>query len=168
MIGPLKNGLFTITIIDMPEIFKVIQSDGIDLMNNIRINLGRTGATATNETGNSLRIEINQEGTKYKMRMFGRPFFMTVETGRKPTPEKKPSREFIDRIRLWCDARGIDESAAWAIATKINKQGTALWRSGGREDRVTPAVNEFQSEVSEHLLDAAADQFVVKIRELQW
>lgn len=152
----------------MPEIFKVIQSDGIELMNNIRINLGRTGGTATNETSQSLRIEIKQEGTKYKMQMFGRPFFMSIETGRKPTPEKKPSRQMLDRIKLWCDARGIDESAVWAIATDINKRGTALWRAGGRQDRVTPAVNEFQSDVSQHLLDAAADEFIVKIRELQW
>lgn len=152
----------------MPEIFKIIQSDGIELTNNIRINLGRTGTTATNETQHSLRIEIKQEGTKYKMQMLGRPFFMSVETGRRPTPEKKPSRQMIDRLKSWCDARGIDESAAWAIATKINKQGTELWRKGGRNDRVTPAINEFQSDVSTHLLDAAADEFVVKIRELQW
>ena len=153
----------------MPEIFSnVIQSDAIELMNNIRINLGRTGTTATNETQHSLRQETKQEGLKYKMQMFGRPFFMTVETGRKPTPEKKPSRQMIDRIKLWCDARGIDESAAWAIATKINKQGTELWRKGGREDIVTPAINEFQNSVSQHLLDAAADEFIVKIRELQW
>lgn len=152
----------------MPEIFDVIQSEGIELTNNIRINLGRAGMSATNQTGNSLRIEVKHEGTKYKMRMFGRPFFMTVETGRKPTPEKKPSKEMIDRIRQWCDSRGIDESAAWAIATKINKQGTDLWRKGGREDIVTPAINDFQSEVSTHLLEVATNEFIVKIRELQW
>jgi hypothetical protein len=153
----------------MAEIFSnVIQSDGIELMNNIRANLGSTGTTATNETQHSLRIEIKQEGLKYKMQMFGRPFFMSVETGRKPTPDKKPSRQMIDRLKQWCDARGINESAAWAIATKINKQGTALWRKGGREDIVTPAIDEFQSDVSTHLLDAAADQFIVKIHELQW
>ncbi len=52
------------------------------------------------------------------MQLLGRPFFMTVETGRKPTPDKKPSREMVDNIRKWCDARGVDEGAAWGDSYK--------------------------------------------------
>jgi hypothetical protein len=152
----------------MPEIFNVIQSEGIDLANNVRINLGRTGTSATNKTSQSLRIQLRQEGTKFKLQLFGRPFFMTVETGRRPTPDKKPSREMISNIREWVNARGVSEEAVWAIATNIQKKGTELWREGGREDIVEPAVDEFVNNVGQNLLEAEADNFVLKVRELEW
>lgn len=152
----------------MPEIFNVIQSEGIELVNNTRANLGASGQNATNKTSQSLRIQINQEGSKYRMLLFGRPFFMTVQTGRRPTPDKKPSREMIDNIKEWINSRGIDESAAWAIATNINKKGTKLWRQGGRTDILDPAVDEFVNSISENLLEAEADNFQLKIRALEW
>ena len=152
----------------MPELFNVVQSEGIDLVNDVRINLGRTGTNATNKTSQSLRVQINQEGSKIKMQLYGRPFFMTVQTGRKPTPDKKPSREMVDNIREWMDARGMDETKAWAVATNINKRGTKLWRQGGREDILDPAVDQFVNDVSQELLDAEAENFQLKIRGMEW
>lgn len=152
----------------MPELFNVVQSEGIDLINDVRINLGRTGTNATNKTSQSLRVQINQEGSKIKMQLYGRPFFMTVQTGRKPTPDKKPSREMVDNIREWMDARGMDETKAWAVATNINKKGTKLWRQGGREDILDPAVDQFVNDVSQELLDAEAENFQLKIRGMEW
>lgn len=152
----------------MPEIFDVIQSEGIELINSIRANLGSSGTNATLKTSQSLRIEIKQEGTKYKMQLFGRPFFMTVQTGRRPTPDKKPSREMIDNLKEWVNARGLDESAVWAIATNINKRGTELWRLGGRDDITTPAVDEFANNVGQNLLESEAENFQLKIRGMEW
>lgn len=151
----------------MPEIFNVIQSQGIELINNIRANLGASGTNATNKTSQSLRIEIKQEGTKFKLQLFGRPFFMTVQTGRRPS-DKKPSREMIENLTEWVNARGIDESAVWAIATKIQQRGTRLWLEGGRDDIVNPAVDTFINDVGQDLLEAEADDFQIKIREMQW
>lgn len=152
----------------MPEIFNVIQSEGIELINNTRANLGSSGQNATNQTSQSLRIQITQEGSKYKMQLFGRPFFMTVQTGRRPTPDKKPSREMIENLLPWIAARGIDESAVWAIATKINQRGTELWRAGGRTDIVDPAVDQFVNDVGQNLLEAEADNFQLKVRGMEW
>lgn len=152
----------------MPEIFNVIQNQGIELINNIRLNMGRAGMNATNKTSHSLRIEVNQQGSKINLKLFGRPFFMTVQTGRRPTPDKKPSRDMINNIREWVDARGIDEEAVWAIATNIQKKGTQLWREGGREDIVDPAIDEFINSVSQAALEAEADNFVLKVRQLTW
>lgn len=152
----------------MPEIFDVIQTDSIELINNVRANLGATGTNATMSTSQSLRIEVKQEGLKYKMQLFGRAFFMTVQTGRKPTPDKKPSREMVDNIKEWIAARGMNESAAWAIATNINKKGTKLWQSGGREDILDPAADVFVNDVSMNILETAADDFLSKIRVMQW
>lgn len=152
----------------MPEIFDVVQSEGINLANNIRINMGRAGMNATNKTGNSLRSETKQQGTKVTMQLFGRPFFMTVQTGRRPTPGKKPSREMIDNLKEWINARGKDESAVWAIATNIQNKGTQLWRDGGRTDIVDPAIDTFVNDVAQAVLEAEADNFVLKLRQMKW
>lgn len=150
------------------EIPDILQDDGIQLINDIRANMGSAGQNATNETSRSLRIEVKQEGTKFKLQLFGRAFFMTVQTGRRPTPEKKPSREMIARITDWVEARGIDSSAVWGIATNIQKKGTKLWQTGGRTDIVDPAIDDFVNNVSQHLLDNAADEFVLKVRAMKW
>lgn len=152
----------------MPEIFNVIQNQAIELVNNIRLNLGRAGMFVTNKTQHSLRQEVKQEGTKYTVQVFGRPFFMTVQTGRRPTPDKKPSREMVDNIREWMDARGMDESAAWAVATNINKKGTRLWREGGRTDIVDPAVDTFVNDVGQAFLEAEAENFSIRVRTMKW
>jgi hypothetical protein len=149
----------------MPEIFDIVNSKSIELVNNIRANLGASGQNATLRTSQSLRFELKQEGTGYKMQLFGRPFFMTVETGRRPTPDKKPSREMIENIGIWAAARGMDERAVWAIATKIQRKGTQLWRDGGRTDIVEPAVDTFINDVSTAILDKEADNFILKVKD---
>ena len=147
------------------DLIDILNHQGTELVNDIRANLGSTGTNATLKTSQSLRFEITQEGTKTRLKLFGRPFFNTVSTGRKPTPNQKPSREFIDNLKPWAAARGIDEGAVWAIATKINKLGTNLWRAGGREDIVEPAVDNFINDVSQQLLDSKADELVIKIKD---
>lgn len=152
----------------MPEIFDVIQNNTIDLVNNIRANLGATGTNATGKTSQSLKFEIKQNGSKFSVQLKGRPFFMTVQTGRKPTPDKKPSREMIQNIGEWANARGLDESLVWAIATKIQQRGTRLWFEGGRDDIVDPAVDQYINDLSQGLLNAEAENFILKVRELEW
>lgn len=156
------------TFTSMPQIINIVQNNGIQLTNDIRANMGATGTNATLKTANSLRIETKQEGTKVKMTLFGRPFVNTIRTGRKPTPDKKPSRDMIANITEWVGARGLPESAVWAIATSIQKKGTALWREGGRTDIVEPAVDEFINNVSKDLLDQEVENFRLKIREMKW
>lgn len=149
----------------MPEIFDAINTRSVDLINDIRANLGATGTTATGKTSQSLRFELKQEGSKYKVQLFGRPFFMTVETGRRPTPDKKPSREMIDNLREWMDSRGMDSSKVWGVATKIQQRGTRLWFEGGREDIVQPGVDEFINGVSQDLLKLEADNFILQVKD---
>lgn len=152
----------------MPELIDIVNEKGVDLINNIRINLGRTGTNATLKTSQSLRQEITETSDTINFKLYGRAFFMTVETGRRPTPDKKPSREMIENLRPWAASRGIDESKVWAIATKIQKQGTQLWRDGGREDIVEPAVDTFVNDLSLSILDQVATDFQIKVRGMKW
>jgi hypothetical protein len=151
----------------MQPIEELLSENGLQLVRDIQFNMSSAGQNATGETAQSLTIEIQKEGTKLKMTLTGRPFFMTVQTGRRPTPGKKPSREMINNITKWVNARGMDESAAWAIATNIQKQGTKLWQSGGRTDIVDPAVEDFINNTSEAMLENEAERFKIKIQEFQ-
>jgi hypothetical protein len=74
----------------------------------------------------------------------------------------------IDNLRVWMNARGMDSSKVWAVATKINQRGTRLWFEGGRQDIVDPAVDEFINGVSQDALEAEADNFVLKVRQMKW
>ena len=152
----------------MQETFDIVNVRGIELVNNIRANIGASGQNATMRTSNSLRFEITGEGTKIKFKLFGREFFMAIQTGRRPTPDKKPSRGMIQNITMWVAARGIDESAIWGIATKIQQEGTQLWKEGGRTDIVDPAVDTFVNDVAQDFLKAQADNLVLKIRGIKW
>lgn len=150
------------------DINQLLTDEGIQLANDIRANIGAAGQWATGDTARSLRIEVKQNGTKYTMQLLGRPYFMTVQTGRKPTPDKKPSREMIANITRWVEARGIDLDAVWAIAMTIQRRGTRLWLEGGRTDIVDPAVDDFTNNVAQALADAGADEMVLRIRNMKW
>lgn len=152
----------------MPEIFDILNQEGIQLINDIRANMGAAGQNVTNETSHSLAFEIKTEGTKTTFQLFGRPYFMTVQTGRKPTPGKKPSREMIDRITAWVEGRGMESEAVWAIATKIQEKGTKLWQQGGRKDIVDPAIEDFIDNVGHALTDQQAETLIAKVHQMKW
>lgn len=137
------------------------------MIGDIRRNLSSTGTNATNKTQQSLRAEVTQGQNKYRMRLLGREFFFTVETGRKPTPEKKPSRTMIQNIREWVKARGLEERLTWAIATEIQKKGTRLWRQGGRKDIVSNVVtNSRIDQITRSVLDQFAKDFAANIKNI--
>lgn len=110
------------------------------------------GQKASGRTANSLHVEVNDDaGTLY-----GRKAFGVLETGRKAGPVPK---SFVGVIRQWIIDKGIPykpipyvlvpserwtpkytpeerglRSLAGAIAYKIRKEGTVLFRAGGRDD----------------------------------
>lgn len=150
------------------EIVKILNEEGIEMSNDIRANIGGAGMWVTGDTGNSLKVKVYQDGTKIKCELIGRPFFMTVQTGRKPTPGKKPSRAMIANITQWVEGRGMDLDAVWPIAMTIQRRGTRLWFEGGRTDIVDPAVETFINNASQRILDAGADNLVLKIKDMKW
>jgi len=88
---------------------------------------------ATGKTAQSIRFEVESSDTKDRLMLIGRAFFELIEKGRRPT-DKGPSPEMISLLTDYARARGMDkpESAAWAIAKTINKEGDKTYRSGGR------------------------------------
>lgn len=116
----------------------------------------RAGQKASGRTAGSLRVEVKDgEGVLY-----GRSPFGTLETGRKPG---KVPMGFRDIIRKWMADKGIkaapipyktdrphkyseqergDRSLAYFIARKIRREGTSLFRHGGRNDIYSNAIPE--------------------------
>jgi len=113
---------------------------------------------ATGKTAKSLRYEISEGSARIILEVLGKPFFAVVETGRKATPDKKPSRAMIENITEWCNAKGKPESAVWAIAVYIQKHGTALFRKGGRTDVYTDSKEVFADKIFQDVTNTLADE----------
>ncbi len=123
------------------NLIDILNQYGTSTVQKIRDNLQATRTNATGETSRSLKFEVKNEGFKQILKITGRPFFMTVETGRKATPDYKPSYAFVASIQRWMQAKG-KQGSAYAIAQAIHKKGTKLHQTGGRNDIVSSVVNE--------------------------
>jgi hypothetical protein len=146
------------------EMIKILNLEAQGLVEDIRKNLALTGTNASSETSDSVEYDLTHSGlSKYKILIQGRPYFMTVETGRKPTPDKKPSREMVDNLAKWLRSVGKNESMKWAVATEINKHGTKLWQKGGRKDIVSNVLSESNLDnIARRLLEDFGDQFLTE------
>lgn len=104
------------------------------LRKRIAANILNTGQSASGRTAKSLRVEAtNDTGILY-----GRGAFGTLETGRKGG---KVPQGFYQVIKQWAyDKRLVFENErerntfAYFVARKIAREGTKLFRSGGRSD----------------------------------
>jgi hypothetical protein len=141
------------------ELMAILSEETNSFLSQVKTNLDTTGTSATGKTKDSLRYEITEEGSRIVITVFGKPYFAVVETGRKPTPDKKPSRAMIDSIKEWLSARGKPESMAWAVATKINKEGTKLWQQGGRTDIYTDLKEGFADKIFMEVSEQMASEY---------
>lgn len=141
------------------ELLKLLNDNASTFIGDIRRNLVNTGTQATGKSGNSLRYVIEEGSDRIILEVFGKPYFAVVETGRKPTPDKKPSRAMIDNITEWVSVRGKPESAIWAIATSIQKSGTALYRKGGRTDIYTDLKEGFADKIYMEVVENMASEY---------
>jgi hypothetical protein len=129
-----------------------------NFINQVKDNLARTGTDATKKSSNSIYKRITEDGYKLLIEVLAKPYFSVVETGRKPTPEKKPSRDMIQNITEWVAVRGKPESAVWAIAVSIQKKGTSLFRRGGRTDIYTDDGDEYAEDMFSAITKAIAKE----------
>lgn len=147
----------------------ILAQAGKSAVEKIQANLSSTGTNATSETSRSLHYSVENQGNKTILTIVAKPYFMVVETGRKPTPDKKPGREMIENIGRWLAARGKQESMKWAVAVKINKEGTELYKKGGRKDIVSNVITDdfiqtVMKEILQHFAEAVMSN-VVKLHK---
>lgn len=144
----------------------ILNHESNSLIQKIRQNLSQTGTTKSGKSAGSIYFQITEEdnGDKILVEVIGgRQYFATVETGRKPTPDKKPSRAMIDNISAWVKTVGKPESAVWAIATNIQKKGTELFQKGGRKDIYSNEIDGFIDSIGAAIAKEIADEYMVNI-----
>ena len=158
-----------------------IIGDELDsLMQRVTANHIRAGQKASGRTLQSIRKQISDAGGV----LLGRAYFGVLETGRKPGPVPGGFR-FV--ILKWMKAKGIsaspipyvrEPSARWkpkytpqergdlslagAIAYRIRKEGTSLYRNGGRDDIYS---NEIPRTV-ENILDRIMTVFAKDVESI--
>lgn len=117
---------------------------------------------ATGDTIKSLRFTVTQDGTKDHLQIFGRPFIMALETGRKATPQyTKPSLAFVDRIRRYLAAKGEDTRPAYAIAKAIHAKGTK-----GHPGVISNVISEtLLDTIQKDILKKFAEQYLTNVVE---
>lgn len=116
----------------------------------------------TGKTANSVRFAVQDNGATATLKITARPYFFTVQTGRKPTPQfTKPSKEFVQNIKEWLQASGKDQGPAYAIARSIHQKGTKLWQAGGNTI-ISDIVNQSLVEkISQDVLKEFAKYYLV-------
>lgn len=117
--------------------------------------------TATGRTARSLRFEVVRQGSKDILKVYGRPFILALETGRKPTPQyTKPSFDFVANIREWLKAKGGDQDLAYAIAKSIHRKGTK-----GTPGIISGPVNSMVETIEKDILQQFAKNWLFNVVE---
>lgn len=119
------------TVTTKQDAAKVINDELLQLRQRIIDNHLRAGQKASGRTIQSLRVEASEdEGTLY-----GRKAFGTLETGRRGG---RVPAGFYQIILQWVRDKGIQvekpKTFAYFVARKIAREGTSLYRQGGRAD----------------------------------
>ena len=126
----------------------------------------KAGQKASGRTAASLRVEVSEDsGT-----LWGRNAFGVLETGRKAG---RVPKDFQGIIMQWMRDKGIHAAPipyltdrphkytpqqrgelrmSYLIARKIRKEGTRLFRSGGRSDIYTPEVEKAVKNIGDRML----------------
>ena len=106
-----------------------------DWNDQIKENIKSSGQQATGKTASSFMVVMNDSGGKIEANRF----YKVLETGRKPGKMPPPSALYdwlqVRFPSVFMTSKGNEvQSLAYIIARKIGKEGSALFRAGGRKD----------------------------------
>lgn len=133
----------------MQESIEIILAQELELLrDDITSRHEIAGQNVTGETIRSLEVITNA----HTGRLLGATYLGVLEQGREPG---KVPRIFVEILKMWIVAKGLsftDENdlTRFANAIKWNtiKHGSYLYRSGGRNDVYTPAIEDFQNRLA--------------------
>lgn len=139
----------------MDNELKTIETFLNDWKNQIVKNYIASGQKTTGKTLDSLTVDMNETGgglTAWK-------YFTISETGRKPG---KVPYNFAEIIMKWAAVKGlsVNRSFGYLLAQKIRKEGTLLYRQGGRKDIYSNVLTE--SNINK-LVEAIGNSFLINV-----
>lgn len=139
------------------EILKYMHGEMVSLMDRIKINIAKSGQSASGRTANSLEVT----DTNTSVSLMGKEFFSVIETGRKPG-KRPPARN----IMQWIGDRGIGGKSiseaidqTFNIAKSIGEKGTILYQIGGRKDIYSNEIDKLINEIPDKL----GDNIIIKL-----
>lgn len=128
----------------------------------------QAGQKASGKTMQSLRTEVKHDVQSIRATLWGRQFFQGLETGR--AGGKAPSG-FYKMIKQWSIDKGIQferesqrNTFAYFVSRKIAKEGTLLYRKGGRNDIYTPEVESAYSDIQDLVGERFTDVLMQSIK----
>lgn len=132
-----------------------LESLKTDIINSLQAN----GKIATGQTAQQITVTSDDNSAQLQL-----PGYIGLsETGRGPTsPNPVPgSPPMIDRIKAWCQAKGILDKAVWAVKKSIDKKGfkgTPGVLSEPLSDdninlRLNPAVEQIANAIAKQIID---------------
>lgn len=138
--------------IEMTEIAESMQRILQQAADDIKRNHERARQVASGRTRDSIRVEVVGGISEVTGMIWGRKYFAALETGSKPWKKQynHPPKPFVETIRQWMDDKGI-EGSAYLTARKIMREGTSLYRQGGRKDVFTPVMETIEEEIQEEI-----------------
>lgn len=146
---------------------QVVLKELKSLAQRIAENIRRNGQTASGRSERSLVVEDEGES----IALYGRKYFGTLETGRRPIGDVKPSRSFVEILYQWSiDKRisfGNDRerwSFAYALGRSIHKQGTLLHQQGGRADVYSNEIPQAVENINKSLASALSARIIEGIK----
>ena len=130
----------------LTEVFEQAKRD-------IIANHERAGQVASGKTRDSLSVEVTSDTTSATATMYGRKYFAALETGSQPWKKqyKHPPKPFVETIAKWMVDKGIEGVSAYLVARKIMREGSKLYRDGGRQDIFTPVMSDIEERVDAQL-----------------
>lgn len=134
-----------------------LESLKIDIINSMQAK----GKYATGQTAQ--QITVTGDDDNYQLSL---PAYMqALEDGRSPTGKDaiKGNPPMIDRIRQWCQAKGIPDKAAWAIKKSIDQKGYPGTPGILSEPLSDDNINMRLDPAANALADAIAQQILASI-----
>lgn len=123
----------------MNELEELFSDFGDTLIQEIRDAMAAGEINATGKSSDSLRYEASED----HFTLYGDKSFVWMEQGRAPGGQPP-----LDNIVDWVEAKGIQpdegtqESLAWAIVKKIEREGTKAFQSGKRRDVYSSVITQ--------------------------
>lgn len=140
-------------LIDTRDIEVMLQEIFEQAKRDIIVNHERAGQVTSGKTRDSLSVEVTSDTTSATATMYGRKYFAALETGSAPWKKqyKHPPRPFVETIAKWMTDKGIEGVSAYLVARKIMREGSKLYRDGGKQDIFTPVMGDIEQRIDAEL-----------------
>jgi len=133
-----------------------LESLKTDVINSLQAN----GKMATGQTAEQITVISDGDSAQLQLPAY----IQLLETGRGPTGSNPTAGNptMIDRIKAWCQAKGIPDKAAWAVKKSIDKKGfkgvSGILSEPLSDDninlRLNPATENIADTIAQQILDS--------------